>query len=118
GVAQDANDIPRLRREKREAVVARRRREVQDWEAVVRDKRDDAIQQRIDGANTAALDAIGAVHSLYLENAAIASEEKTVRTLTAIARAQVQEATSTASDLQKRWTQLKEREARAAGSTA
>lgn len=116
--AEDMHDLPRLRRERLERLVALRRREVQLWEARVQEKREDAIARRIAEALAAAAQAAGDERLLYEENLTIAQREREVLDLAAATRAEARQAAEAVSDLQRRFDQLRDRERRAAGSTA
>lgn len=116
--AEDMHDLPRLRRERLERLVALRRREVQLWEARVQDRREDAIARRISEAMAGADQAAGDERLLYEENLALAQREREVRDLAAAVRAEARQMAESVIDLQRRFDQLRDRERKAAGSTA
>lgn len=116
--AHEALDIARLKRDLFDRQLARHKREVTAWETVVQSKRQDAIARRIDMATTAATQSPEPLSELYLQNLAIARDERHTRTKLSEIEIQQQDTARDIVELQKRFDQLRERDRKAAGSTA
>ena len=116
--AQDTLDTPRLRRQQFELQLARRKKVVTAWDNAVQAKRKDAIARRIDSAESSAESADSPVKRLFDENAKLARDERTARSDEADVLDRHAKASEQIDALAKRFQNLKNRELKAAGSTA
>jgi potassium efflux system protein len=116
--AKDAHDIPRLRRDLLERTVAAHKQEVQNWEQLVKHKREDAISRRIDAARHASETASEATEDLFQGNVEIARNEREIRSQTTRIVDEAEQTRVQTAALQQRYEQLTDREQKVAGSTA